>query len=393
MPVTFSSTLRALEADRSRRRVGAPLVAGLLLAWIVWSLYGRVSVYEVTDRARLEVVTSAHPVAAPVEGRVVEDRLTIGREVRAGDLLVALDAEAERLAIEEQCARIAALAARSEALGREIEAGQGALAVQEGARAEARAEAQALVLEAQARARAAEYQALASARLRRSNAVSEETLRKDEAEAEARRAQARALVPAVTRGEQDRLAQEGDRRTRLAGLARERAEIEGEAAIAEAAIRTLRNEVERRRIRAPVSGRVGESAEFRPGAVVRAAERLGAVVPPGRPRVVAAFPAASVGRIRPGQPAWVRLEGFPWTQYGALAATVADVGNEPSAGRIRVELVLAPGRATPIPLGHGLPGSAEVEVERVSPAVLALRAAGQYLVTVPEGRRGDRGEP
>jgi membrane fusion protein (multidrug efflux system) len=332
-------------------------------------------------------------VAAPVEGRVLEERLTIGREVRAGDLLVALDAEAERLAIEEHHARIAALAARREAIGREIRAGQDALTVQVGARAEARAEAKALVLEAEARARAAEYQAIASARLRRSNAVSEETLRKDEAEAEARRAQARALVLAVTRGEQDRLAQEGDRRTRLAGLERERAEIEGEAAIAEAAIRTLRNEVERRLIRAPVSGRVGESAEFRPGAVVRAAERLGAVVPPGRPRVVAAFPAASVGRIRPGQPAWVRLEGFPWTQYGALAARVADVGNEPSEGRVRVELVLAPGRASPIPLGHGLPGSAEVEVERVSPAVLALRAAGQYLATVPEGRREGRGEP
>jgi membrane fusion protein (multidrug efflux system) len=138
---------------------------------------------------------------------------------------------------------------------------------------------------------------------------------------------------------------------------------------------------------------VGESAEFRPGAVVRAAERLGAVIPPGRPRVVAAFPTATVGRIRPGQPARVRLEGFPWTQYGALAATVADVGNEPSGGRVRVELVLAPGRASPIPLGHGLPGSAEVEVERISPAVLALRAAGQYLATVPEGRRQARGEP
>jgi len=107
---------------------------------------------------------------------------------------------------------------------------------------------------------------------------------------------------------------------------------------------------------------------------------------------VAAFPAAAVGRIRPGQPARVRLEGFTWKQYGALAATVADVGNAPNAGRIRVELVLAPGRASPIPLGHGLPGSAEVEVERVSPAVLALRAAGQYLATVPAERRAGRGE-
>ena len=268
--------------------------------------------------------------------------LTIGREVRAGEVLVALDAEAERLAIEEQRARLGALAARRESLRKEIRAEQETLVAQEKARAEARAEAKALVLEAEARMRAAEFQAQASARLRKSNAVSEETLRKDEAEAEARRAQARALVLATTRGEQDRLVQESDRRTRLAGLEREQTEIEGEMAITEATIRGLEHEVERHRIRAPVSGRVGEAAEVRIGSVVRAAERLGAVVPPGRPRVVAHFPAAAVERIHPGQPARIRLEGFPWTQYGTFAATVADVGNEPSEG-------LDPRRAHPGP--------------------------------------------
>jgi membrane fusion protein (multidrug efflux system) len=118
---------------------------------------------------------------------------------------------------------------------------------------------------------------------------------------------------------------------------------------------------------------------------------------------VAHFPAASVERIHPGRPARIRLEGFPWTQYGALAANVADVGNEPSEGLIRVELTLAPGHASPIPLGHGLPGSAEVEVERVSPAVLVLRAAGQLLAirgasaststSTSTARRGERGGP
>jgi membrane fusion protein (multidrug efflux system) len=387
MPVTFTHTLRALDADRSRRRIGPPLIAAVLLAWTTWFLLGRVAVYEVTDRARLEVKAAAHPLAAPVDGRVLETRLTIGREVREGEVLVALDADAQRLAIEEQRARLCALAARRESLGKEIRAEQEALTAREKGRAEARAEARALVLEAEARMRAAEFQAQASERLSRRDAVSRETLLKDQAEAEARRAQARALTLATARGEQDRLIQESDRRTELAGLERMQAEIEGEMAIAAAAIRTLEHEVERRRVRAPVSGRVGESAEVRPGTVVRAGQRLGAVVPPGRPRVVAHFPVAAVERIRPGQPAWVRLEGFPWTQYGALAAAVADAGNEPSAGLIRVELTLAPGRATSIPLAHGLPGSAEVEVERVSPAVLVLRAAGQYLAAGPASPR------
>jgi multidrug efflux pump subunit AcrA (membrane-fusion protein) len=166
-------------------------------------------------------------------------------------------------------------------------------------------------------------------------------------------------------------------------------------ALAEAMIRRLRHEVERRLIRAPVSGRVGESAEVRVGAVVRAADRLGAVVPPGRPRVVALFPAAAAGRIHSGQPARIRLEGFPWMQYGTLAATVADVGNEPSEGRIRVELTLAPEQPSSIPLEHGLPGSAEIEVERASPAVLVLRAAGQFLTVNPAPviPRNHQGQP
>jgi membrane fusion protein (multidrug efflux system) len=117
------------------------------------------------------------------------------------------------------------------------------------------------------------------------------------------------------------------------------------------------------------------------GSVVQAAEKLGSIVPPGEPRVVTQFPVASVGRLRPGQSARLRLEGFPWTQYGMVGARVAEVGNEASAGLIRVEFLLGPDQTVPVPLEHGLPCSAEVEVEQVSPAVLVLRAAGQLLAT------------
>ena len=57
---------------------------------------------------------------------------------------------------------------------------------------------------------------------------------------------------------------------------------------------------------------------------------------------------------------------------------VARVGNEPRDGLVRVELDVrrAPGC---IPITHGLQGSVEVAVERVSPIELVLRAVGQAL--------------
>ena len=42
-------------------------------------------------------------------------------------------------------------------------------------------------------------------------------------------------------------------------------------------------------------------------------------------------------------------------------------------GQIRVELAFLTDPASPIPFQHGLPGTVEVEVERVSPAALVRR--------------------
>ena len=83
--------------------------------------------------------------------------------------------------------------------------------------------------------------------------------------------------------------------------------------------------------------------------------------------------------MQPGQPARLRLDGFPWAQYGSLAATVTSVATEARDGVIRVELQLPPETPTAIPLQHGLPGTVEVEVERISPATLVLRAVGTRL--------------
>jgi membrane fusion protein (multidrug efflux system) len=114
--------------------------------------------------------------------------------------------------------------------------------------------------------------------------------------------------------------------------------------------------------------------------VLRQGDTLGVVVPEGALRVVAHFlPTTALGRVQPGQPAQLRLDGFPWAQYGSLAGTVSSVASEARDGVIRVELRLEPATSTAIPLQHGLPGTVEVEVERISPATMVLREAGKHL--------------
>jgi membrane fusion protein (multidrug efflux system) len=48
-------------------------------------------------------------------------------------------------------------------------------------------------------------------------------------------------------------------------------------------------------------------------------------------------------------------------------------------GRIRVELAVNPNSTLRIHLQHGLPGTVEVQVERISPASLVLRTLGRQL--------------
>ena len=175
---------------------------------------------------------------------------------------------------------------------------------------------------------------------------------------------------------------DSEREVRLRRVQLEITRLEGERATATAAIERLQYEVEQRHVRAAVSGRLGEVEALRIGAVVREGDKLGVVVPSGAVRVIAEFlPSAALGRIRPGQPARMRLQGFPWAQYGTISATVASVGSEVRDGRVRVELVVN-GSGARIPIQHGLPGSVEVQVEYASPASLALRAAGR-LVAAP----------
>jgi multidrug resistance efflux pump len=383
MSTPFSRSMRSLAADGFHRSlVGLLIAASLLIAWTVWFCLARVTLYEVTTTARLEVDRAAHPVAVPVAGRIVATHLMLGREVQAGDVLVELETNEQRLQIEEERTRLATLTAQLEGIHKELMAEEEAQR-QERQTAQLRLdEARARHREAEVAARTAQEEAEIYMRVQERGLASRLDFLRVTSEAPKRRAAADALRVAISRQEGEQRTRESERQGRLERLKRDATQLTGQIAEAEAAMALPAYEITTRSVRSPVAGRLGEVANVQVGTVIREGDKIGAVVPPGTLKVIAAFlPATALGRIRPGQPARLRLEGFPWTQYGVVKARVTRVASELRNERMRVDLTVDADTASLIPFQHGLPGTVEVEVDRVSPATLVLRTAGLLFAT------------
>jgi len=385
MATPFSRTLRALEADSFRGSLLALVcVCALLGGWMAWFFLAKVGRYEVTNTARLEVDQETHPVQSPVLARVVSSNLALGKEVQAGDVLVELDSNAEQLQVAEQRTQLTALASQIDSLKTQVVQLEEARTREEQTARVAIEQAGAKYREADALARSADHEAHRLEKLAAEGLVPRRDYDIGKMEAERLRDAADSLKLEPDRIQRDLRTRESERRAQLNNLQSQIRKLEGDRTTVAASIERLSYEVERRVIRAPISGRLGEvAATLRPGAVVNEGDRLCAILPPGHLRAIAEFPPpAAFGRIRPGQPARLRLEGFPWAEYGSIAATVSTVASEIRDGRVRVELSIARSPAFAVPLQHGLPGAVEVEVERVTPAALTLRTAGQ-LITRP----------
>jgi membrane fusion protein (multidrug efflux system) len=337
------------------------LIAAVLLGlWMAWLFRARVAVYAVSETADLEVDRAAHPVDSQSSGRVVTSALALDREVAAGEVLIELDADMQKLQLTEERTKLGAQEQQTAAVALE--------------------EARAHFREADAAADLAESEGQRLSQMYTSGVLAKADFERAQANAAERRAAADSLRLAVNKLEQQRLTDAEDRRAHLEGLKSEVNRLRGSEATTQAGIQRLEDEVDRRLIRAPINGRLGEVANVRVGSVVREGDKLAAVVPTGELRIVASFqPADALGRIQSGQSARLRLDGFPWTEYGSISATVTHVGSEVRDGRIRVELAVNPNSASRIPMQHGLPGTVQVQVERISPASLVLRVVGRGL--------------
>jgi membrane fusion protein (multidrug efflux system) len=311
---------------------------------------------------------------------VVETSVELGQLVKAGDILVRLDNLNEKLHLAEEESRIKAFPDQITALQKQITA-------MHEVKNQHQLAAQAAVQSAESRQKetdaaihfAQEYERRLTELSENGDGVLVETLRA-KAETQKLRSARAALSSDLLRIQIEAQTQAQQHQAEIENLKQEAAKLKGEFETSQITISRLNHEIEQHLIRAPATGRIGDLSALQIGRFVSVGEKLGSVIPDSEIKIVADFPPASVlGRIKPGQRAQMRLDGFPWAQFGGIAATVSRVGSEIRDNLVRVEFTPQLRDGSTIILQHGLPGWIEVNIEQISPALLVLRKAGQLF--------------
>lgn len=368
----------------SGRAVFAILV--LLSGWLMWLTFGKASIYVASQQAHLEASHFPQPIQAAANGIVVECNLSLAQRVRPGEVLVRLDARAYELELAEAQANLSSDVTAMRSLNEEIaaeEKARDAIArlVQSSARS---GHAKVAVSETTERFQKREAQVL-KALSEKELASKLDELRSEQLEA-TNHAQVAATSAQAAVETNVQTATLFERDVQIVALTKLLSDAESHADVVRAKIDMINYEIDRRQVRTNAAGTLADIVPCTPGMTVTTDNRLATLLPDSDVRVVTLFrPEDAVGRIKSGQPATLRIDNYPWTQFGTVGATVERVGTEPRDGLVRVELNVT--RSNPaIPIIHGLSGVAEIQVERVTPFQLLMRTIGSTLSPVAEAR-------
>ncbi|MEZ4361892.1 MAG: HlyD family efflux transporter periplasmic adaptor subunit [Kofleriaceae bacterium] len=346
---------------------------------------------KVSSQARIEPHNAIHRLEPPGAGRVVRSMLNLDEEIKEGDLLIEFDTRTERLELEQSKATLAALEQELTVLHDQIANKKAELTASSRVDEVAVREALERESELAPRHRLAEQRAELA---KKSPVGSISELEKLErlTEVDSLNSATRAQSLAIVRMRREQAVRGQTLAAQLLGLKREELRIEGQVRELKVTIDRLAYQIDKKHYRAPASGRLVDVVELGSGAFIAEGQRLGTILAEdAQMRVRARFPKEVVGIIRPGQVAQVKLDGYPWTIYGTVPAIVTRVGTEPGItatpeaipGTVRVELDLQAPADPRIRLQHGLTGTAEIEVARVSPVALLMRAIGEWQVGTP----------
>lgn len=373
MAYDFRQSLRSVAPPRHALAVIATTLC-LLIAWGLWFAYGKVTVYVTAAASRIEVEGAPIPLESAVDGRVLSVALQLGAHVQKGDILLVLDAREAELKRAEQQAQQRAAAARLTALAQQIGAAKDALAQFQRLASVSHGEAAARSRAASAAADLADGEAQRGERLFASSTIAAAEYQRLSSTAVRQRATSEAMEFGMHRSVYEARVGESERAAALGSLKAEQYRIEGEQAERAANIHLLEIEIDKHTLRAPCAGTIGSVTPTAVGARLRAGTGLGSLVPASNLQLVAQLSAAeALGRVHTGQRARLRLDGFPWTQFGTVELSVARIAEEASAGKVRTEFTTSRASARRIPLQHGLSGSVEIEVDHVTPAWLVMR--------------------
>jgi len=372
--------------ESSTRVLLVLLVTGGVGGLIAWATCAEVPVMKVSSQGRIEPHNAVYRLEPQAAGKVVRSLLDLDKDVKEGDLLIEFDTRTERLELDQARATAAALEQELTVIRDQIANKKTELAASNRVDEVALREAHEREGEIAPRHKLAEQRAELAKRSP-TGSISElekmERLTEADSLGFAGRAQGLAI-------ERLRREQEVKRQTIVAqnlGLKREELRIDGQLRELRVNIDRLQYAIDRKQYKAPASGRLVDVVELGAGAFIADGQRLGTILATDADiRVRARFPKEMVGMIRPGQTAQLKLDGYPWTIYGTVPARVTRVGTEPGItatpeaipGTVRVELDLEKPSDTRIQLQHGLTATVEVEVARVSPVALLMRAIGEW---------------
>jgi hemolysin D len=403
MAYPFERTLRSLNGYESRTRI--PLVALGVLGLgglIAWAVGAQVPVMKVSSQGRIEPHNAVYRLEPPAAGRVVRSNLNLDERIKEGDLLIEFDTRSERLELEQSKATSEAqeqelAVIREQIANKKQELAASNLVDEVAVREQLEKEDELLP-----RHRLAEERAQL-AQKSPSGSISELEKLERVTEVDALNHASKAQSLAIVRLGREQAVRRQTATAQLLGLRREELRIEGSLRELKVGIDRLEYQIEKKQYRAPASGRLVDVVELAAGDFIADGQRLGTILATdAEVRVRARFPKEVVGIIHPGQTAQLKLDGYPWTIYGTVPAKVTRVGTEPGIaatpeaipGTVRVELDIEAPADPRIQLQHGLTAEVEVEVARVSPVALLMRALGEWHVTeaAPEEGRA-RGLP
>lgn len=387
MAYPFQRTLRSLNGYESGTRVFLVILGALSIGgFAAWAFAAEVPVMKVSPEGRIEPHNAVHRIEPPAAGRVVQSYLSLDEMVKKGDLLIEFDTRSERLELEQSKTTAEGLEKELAVLREQIANKNQELAASQ------------LVDEVQLREAAVRKKQLAPRRrlarkraelAKKSPTGAMSDLEKLErlTEVDALNQSTRAQSLEMVRLRREQAVRRQVLTAQVLELKREELRIEGQLRELKVAIDRLEYQIERRHYRAPATGRLVDVAELGSGAFIADGQRLGTILATdAEVRVRARFPKEMVGMIRPGQPAQLKLDGYPWTIYGTVPARVTRVGTEPGQtatpeaipGTVRVELDIERPADSRIRIEHGLTASVEIEVARVSPFTLLMRAIGEW---------------